>query len=220
MYNKLWVILIVFTLSIASVYAHGEGEDDGAQPSQTVTETTLGSSSPELAFSQENEFFNLSTFNLTRSQLTLLVAGAVFSIAFGGILWSVVGRQMSIVLVLSTILTAYTAFIHFEAGLAGDYLLLANAVGYLFLAIVRAPVFVQTSVYSKALTLVFILYTVVTFIGYFLLHSHVEVIGLSSKVAEAVLIIVSLRQIFTSNETKTVARRTPVSPRINYFTQS
>lgn len=218
MNNKLWIILVVFTLAIASVYAHGEGENDGDQPSQAVTETTLDTSSSES--SQANEFFDLSIFDLTQSQLTLMVAGAVFSVAFGGILWSVVGRQMSMLLVLSTILTAYTAFIHFEAGLVEDYLLLANAAGYLFLSMVRAPVMVQTSTYNKALTLVFIVYTSITFVGYFLLHSHVEVVGLSSKAAEAVLILVLLRQLFSSSEPNTAARRTPVSPTINYFTQS
>ena len=220
MSNKLWIILIVFTLSIASVYAHGEGEDDGDQPPQPVSEITLDSPNSESVPSQTNESSDLSIFDLTQSELTLLIAGSIFSVAFGGILWSVVGRQMSILLILSTILTAYTAFIHFEAGLAGDYLLLANAAGYLFLSLVRAPVNIQNSTYNKALTLVFIVYTAITFVGYFLLHSHVEVVGLSSKAAEAILITILLRQLFSSREAKATARRTAISPTINYFTQS
>lgn len=220
MSNKLWIILIVFTLSIASVYAHGEGEDDGDQPPQPVSEITLDSPNSESVPSQTNESSDLSIFDLTQSELTLLIAGSIFSVAFGGILWSVVGRQMSILLILSTILTAYTAFIHFETGLAGDYLLLANAAGYLFLSLVRAPVNIQNSTYNKALTLVFIVYTAITFVGYFLLHSHVEVVGLSSKAAEAILITILLRQLFSSREAKVTARRTAISPTINYFTQS
>ena len=220
MSNKLWIILIVFTLSIASVYAHGEGEDDGDQPPQPVSEITLDSPNSESVPSQTNESSDLSIFDLTQSELTLLIAGSIFSVAFGGILWSVVGRQMSILLILSTILTAYTAFIHFETGLAGDYLLLANAAGYLFLSLVRAPVNIQNSTYNKALTLVFIVYTAITFVGYFLLHSHVEVVGLSSKAAEAILITILLRQLFSSREAKATARRTAISPTINYFTQS
>lgn len=220
MKSKLWIILIIFTLSISLVYAHGEDENDSDQPSQTVSETIRDSSNSEPVSSQTYGSFDLSIFDLTQSELTLLVAGSIFSIAFGGILWSAVGRRMSILLVLNMILTAYTAFIHFEAGLAGDYLLLANAAGYIILAIVRTPVSVQTSTYNKALTLVFVVYTAITFIGYFLLHSHVEIVGLSSKVAEAILIIVLLRQLFSSSEAKATAHRTMISPSIHYFTQS
>ena len=213
------VLMVLFVISMM-VFAHGEGEDDGDQPPQPVSEITLDSPNSESVPSQTNESSDLSIFDLTQSELTLLIAGSIFSVAFGGILWSVVGRQMSILLILSTILTAYTAFIHFETGLAGDYLLLANAAGYLFLSLVRAPVNIQNSTYNKALTLVFIVYTAITFVGYFLLHSHVEVVGLSSKAAEAILITILLRQLFSSREAKVTARRTAISPTINYFTQS
>jgi len=220
MISKLWIILLVFALSIAAVYAHGEGEDEGDQPLQTNAEITVDPSSSAPASSQANEIIDLSIFDLTQSQLTLMIAGSVFSIAFGGILWAMVGRQMSIMLILGTVLTAYTGFIHFESGLAGDYLLLANGIGYLFIAMLRTPASIQTSKFNNVITLGFIVYTTITFLGYFLLHSHVEVIGLSSKVAEALLIIILLRQMFSRNEINILARRTSISPRINYFTQS
>lgn len=222
MNSKLWIILLVFALSIAAVYAHGEDEDDsGDQPTQTLPQITFDPSRTESIFSQASESSMFSSqFDLTQPQLTLLTAGTVFAIAFGGILWSMVGRQMSIMLVFSTILTAYTGFIHFESGLAGDYLLLANGIGYLFIAMLRTPVSIQTSKFNNVITLGFIVYTTITFLGYFLLHSHVEVIGISSKVAEAFLIIILLRQVFSRNEINILARRTSISPRINYFTQS
>ena len=220
MNNKLWIILLIFALSIASVYAHGEDEDDGDQPIQTNAEITVDPSTSAPASSQANEIIDLSIFDLTQSQLTLMIAGSVFSIAFGGTLWAMVGRQMSIILIFGTVLTAYTGFIHFESGLAGDYLLLANGIGYLFIAMLRTPVSIQTSKFNNVITLGFIVYTTITFLGYFLLHSHVEVIGISSKVAEAFLIIILLRQVFSRNEINILARRTSISPRINYFTQS
>lgn len=221
MINKLWIIVFVFVLSAVAVFAHGEeGDDNGDQPLQSVTEVSVDPSSTESIFSQASESSNPSIFDLTQSQITLMTVGAIFSIAFGGILWAMVGRRMSMLLVLSTILTAYTGFIHFESGLAGDYLLLVNAAGYIFIGLLRSPVVIQTSKFNQALTLGFIVYTIITFLGYFLLHSHVEVIGLSSKVAEALLIIILLRQMFNRNEINILPRRTPVSPSINYFTQS
>ncbi len=220
MIRKLWIILLVFALSIAAVYAHGEDEDDGDQPSQAITEVTVDPSNSESLPSQASELSDLSIFDLTQSQLTLMVAGAVFSVAFGGTLWAMVDRQMSMLLVLGTILTAYTGFIHFESGLAGDYLLLANGIGYLFIAMLRIPVSIQTSKFNNTITAGFIVYTIITFLGYFLLHSHVEIIGLSSKVAEALLMIILLRQMFSRNKINILARRTQISPSIHYFTQS
>ncbi len=220
MNNKLWIILLVFALSITSIYAHGEGEDDGDQPSQTITEITIDPSSTEPTLSQSNEPDSLSLFDVTQSQFTLMIVGVVFSVSFGGILWAMVGRQMSLLLVIGTILAAYTGFIHFESGLAGDYLLLANAIGYLFIAILRTPVAIQTSKLNNAITIGFIVYTIITFLGYFLLHSHVEIIGLSSKVAEVILIVILLRQLFSPNKLDISLRSNSTSPSINYFTQS
>lgn len=88
-------------------------------------------------------------------------------------------------------LTALTGVLHLVLGLAGSRLLLLNGVGYLgLLALVYLPV-APLQQLRIPLRIILGLYTLVTFVGYFWLHSpaQYDVLAILSKVIEALLIV-------------------------------
>ena len=92
---------------------------------------------------------------------------------------------------------AITAFIHLFVGLEGDLLLILNGLGYIALASVRFLPQLQQKMPLNILNGATIIYTIITIIGYFVVHGGVETVGLITKAIELALIaliFVNIRQ--------------------------
>lgn len=198
---RLLTLLIIFTLSMMPTFAHGNDEDDGEdEPANAISETITQSDESDSTLHSDSETPNVTTLNVDQSTATLFFVGGAFALVFGVVLWAVFGQDMPMLLVIANILTGYTALIHLESGLSGDLLLLANGAGFIAIALLRSVQSIRQASISNGMALVLLIYTGITFFGYFLLHDHIEVVGLSSKIAEALLVITILMQIFNRRQ--------------------
>lgn len=92
------------------------------------------------------------------------------------------------------ILITLTGMIHLFLGILGDWLLLANGLGYFALLCARYFPIEPLAPYHKQLTAALLGYTAITIVGYFVSHTPAaaDVLGIGSKLIEAVLIGVLL----------------------------
>lgn len=194
MISKTMSILIALLLVTSIVYAHGpEGDDGGDDVHVDATSETFLAS-------------------ISIKQQILLSAGVAGSLLFTGVLWWVTGRQMPAILMVATFLTALTGLIHLAVGRNGEWLLLANGIGYCAIAIVRILPRIQLSPLSKWITIGLVAYTVVTIAGYILTHDHYDIVGISSKVIEVLLLVVLARQLLSTDDLAVEAGQTSISP--------
>lgn len=116
------------------------------------------------------------------------------SLAMAALIGAVVYREPSIRLngsrLLTLVLAVITAFIHLALGIMGDTLLLLNGLGYIALALtlfLSAPIFQNN---RQRWRFALLAYTVITLVGYFLLHSVAEysTFNLATKAVELALI--------------------------------
>lgn len=185
----LWILVMIMFLLAANVYAHGDEE-------HSADEDTI-------------QFLQLS---VSSNQLILIGIAVVAASAITGTLWFMTGRQMPVTLISATLLTVFTGLIHLAVGRTGDWLLLANGAGYCAIALFRSLPFVREWQFKKFVTLGLIAYTMITFVGYFLVHGQYDIVGVSSKIVEVVLVIVLLRELVISDRSEDVMAHTTASP--------
>jgi len=187
-----FALLVLLFLLTVNIYAHGP-EDS------TSNGAIAGDIFPDSVSTREIAILGLA-----------IIAASLST----GAVWFVTGRQMSIILIAATLLTMLTGFIHLAVGRTGEWLLLANGAGYCAIAVFRSLSFVRTSQFNKFVILGLMVYTMITFAGYFLTHNHFDVIGLASKAVEVILFIILLRELLTSNREEDAVITPSASPAI------
>lgn len=183
----IFVILLLFTVS---VYAHGD-EDHS---SQSVIDIIR---------------------NISTNQLIVLGAGIVIACIFAGTIWFLAGKQMPAMLVLATVLTMYTGIIHLVVGRTGDWLLIANGAGFCAIAILRSLPVIRLSTFHKMVTAGLLVYTIITFVGYFLTHNSYDIYGIATKFIEVTLMVILLRDLIIPNPVEDVVINSSTSPAVN-----
>jgi len=107
-----------------------------------------------------------------------------------GAAWLIARKRLHILYYAINTLLIITAFIHILYTWTEDLLLLANGIGYLGLAILYLIPITAKQPYKRILNGVTIIYTLITIIGYFVLHAsgHLDLIGLFTKAVEIALL--------------------------------
>lgn len=130
--------------------------------------------------------------------MTIAVSTLV-SLVVIGTTWLVLKDTLpSLALVIGAFIV-YSAAIHLATGMNGELILIANGLGYLAFYVLRAIPAVRRSQYFWGI----VAYTVVTIGGYFLLHDHIELLGVSTKVAEVLIIALLIYRIFNMTPAQT-----------------
>jgi len=189
MKRKLLIMLVAILLFTINVYAHGT-EDHSSQSIIDIIR------------------------NISLRQVAILGGGVAFSAIFTGVLRFLTKSYMSPLFILMTTLTVFAGFIHLVAGIGGDYLLIANGIGFIGFAIIRSLTVVQQSKFNKLITLALLMYTAITFAGYFLTHEYYDIIGISSKLTEVILFVILLRELIVSNSVADVVINSSTSPAV------
>lgn len=135
---------------------------------------------------------------ITRSNVLIIGIAAGLSLVYSGIIWTTLAERSSRLFFVTAFVIAFAGFIHLAAGRSGDWILLANGLGYLVFVVMRGHKLIRLTKWNMMLSIVIIIYTIITFIGYFLTHDHYDIIAVSSKTAEVVLIGLLLFEIFQS----------------------
>lgn len=147
-----------------------------------------------LPVSAQNEEGNmviqiLSQFGITKSLLAISFGAAI---VVTGLAWFVARRgwlRFSWIDYGVIALTTMTGVIHLLIGLTGEWLLLANGVGFMgLLGLIYLP-FTFLRRWRTVLVAGMIVYTLVTIAGYFVTHDHVDNLGLATKAVEVLLIV-------------------------------
>ena len=170
--SVLFVTVIVLLVTVLPVVADGGHDDVAAGVVATSSNVTLLGVSGLLTF---------LTVGIVR-QVTVLKSWTFWQ-------WGIVG------------LTALSAFIHLGFGLRGDTLLLLNGLGYIgLLALLVAPVAFLAG-YQQWVRGLLLVYTAVTFIGYFALHTPAAYsnTGLLTKAIELGLMVCVGVQLWQAN---------------------
>ena len=126
---------------------------------------------------------------VTYSNITLLVVSGVLSLLTVGIAYFFMTLSWTIWQFGVVSLTALSAFIHLGFGLRGETLLLLNGLGYLaLLALLTVPILAAQRQWLRWLL---VIYTIVTFVGYFVLHTPdaYSTTALLTKVVEVGLLL-------------------------------
>lgn len=216
MKRKLWIILLVFIASLLVVIAHDEGSSYQPQPTQHATDETgtqITTNTDDATIS--DDLSSLFTFNLGSRTLIILLLSGVLAVGMTGVMWGIIGRNLPNSIIIASILTLFTGAIHLAFGIRGDWLLLANGIGFLGFSVIRILDVVRLSKVNELIILALIGYTIATFVGYFLTHNHFDTIGLTSKITEAILFVVLVRDLFTSNPIEDAISSPSISPTVN-----
>ena len=156
-------LVVLLAVMVAPAYAHG----DGRLIDRVSMMTGLGGTT-----------------------LTLGISG-VAGLIGGAFAWLVARRlNMSLALVdyAIIVLSVVAGVLHLIVGVDGDWLLLLNGVGFLGLLLLLYLPLAIVDRFRKPVALVIIAYTLVTIVGYFITHDHVDNLGLGSKAVEVLLI--------------------------------
>lgn len=183
----IFAILLLFTVS---VYAHGD-EDHSSQSIIDIIR------------------------NISTNQLIVLGTGIVAACIFAGIIWFLAGKQMPAMLILATVLTVYTGIIHLVVGRTGDWLLVANGAGFCAIAVLRGLPIIRLSTFNKKVTAGLLVYTIITFIGYFLTHTSYDIYGIAAKLTEVILFVILLRDLLAPSPVEDVVLNSSTSPAVN-----
>ena len=162
MTKKAMIVALIMTFFVSVTYAHGEGSNDGL----------------------------LSTF--TRTNAIILIIAAISALVYGGVIWSTLGQRSSLISLGISFLIAFAGFVHLAAGRTGDLLLIANGFGFLVFVVVLEHKAIRLSKWINIAQVILITYTSITFVGYFIVHDHLDIIGVSTKITEALLIVALL----------------------------
>ena len=137
----------------------------------------------------------------TFASLIPLFAGIGMAVVVSGAASTMSAASLSATDLGIVALTTATGVLHLLLGGGGELLLLLNGIGYLgLLALLYLPIPAVASL-KPALRIVLVLYTAVTFIAYFALHSvaQFDALGILSKLIEALLIGLLVMQIVRSS---------------------
>lgn len=216
---KLSIVLLIFVVSLPIAMAHDEGASYQPQPTQPIdnaeaiddtgTPVTTNVDNTEVSVTP-----SLFTFDFgSRTLIILLISGGL-GIGMTGAMWLMTGRNLPTTILLASFLTVFTGAIHLAFGIRGDFLLLANGIGFMGFAVIRSIDAIRLSKLNKPTILALMGYTIVTFLGYFLTHDHFDTIGLVSKLTEAILFVVLLREIVISNHIGNVVANSSIAPAV------
>ena len=164
--TKTLLCVLLLSLSVTLVYAHGEEEATGSTETASVVAVTQ---------------YDTPLW----SALASLGLAAVVT----GVLWTFASQRFTSMQLVIIALLVSTSTIHLILGLLGDNLLLFNGVGYLGLVALRFLPFLSDRKLHLLLNGVIIIYAIVTIIGYFVVHGAVDTVGLITKMIEGLLIL-------------------------------
>lgn len=192
-------LILLSMLMVTQTFAHGDdSEPEPTDQAITVPNSEANSNNgTEIAISEEVES---SAFD---SGLITIIGSLVLSIVIAGTTWFITQGKLPNIAFGIGMLISYTALIHIGFGLSGDLLLIANGIGYLIWYVLRSIPQIRMSRFFNWLDIAFIVYTLITFIGYFALHDHIEFVGVTSKVAEVLLMGFIIYRLFKMNSTST-----------------
>lgn len=164
--RQILLILLVLGLGTATLYA--QDEEHGADHSQ------VENAEDEAAL----------------SNTAIMVISLGLGVVSAGISWLVAKDRLGILQYGIIILLVTTGFIHVLYTLLSDLLLFANGVGYLGLAILYLLPMATEQPYKRLLNGITIIYTLITIIGYFVVHleGHFDLIGIATKAVELALV--------------------------------
>lgn len=117
-----------------------------------------------------------------------LIAALVLSLGGAAAAWMGLRNHFQAIDYAIIGLTLFTALIHIRVGIPDEPILLLNGIGYgVLLVALYLP---QLAAWRLPIVGVLIIYTLITFVGYFATHDHYDDnIAISSKIAEALLMI-------------------------------
>ncbi len=217
MKRKLGMILLIFVASLLVVTAHDEGTSYQPEPTQPITDDAGAQILTNTADISNSDVVASSNFSLdfgSRTLIILLISG-VLAVGVTGLIWSITGRNLSNSIIIASFLTIFTGGIHLAFGIRGDWLLLANGVGFLGFGVIRTLNVIRISKFNKLIIVALMGYTVVTFFGYFLTHDHFDTIGLASKLTETILLVILLRELIIPDSVEDSVINASTSPAVN-----
>ena len=196
------------TLMATQTFAHG----DESEPEPTTQASVITVPNSDLNPNNGIEITSSQGIELPAfdSRLITIMGSLIVSVIIVGTTWLITQGQLPEIAFGIGILISYTAFVHIAFGLSGDLLLIANGIGYLFWYVLRSIPQIRASRFFNWLDIGFIVYTLITFVGYFALHDHIEIVGITSKIAEVLLIGFIIYRIFKMNSVSTTPAQIPV----------
>lgn len=195
---KIMLVILICIITVQPISAH----DGGSQPQPTAE--APASIAPDTEANSSNGT-PLETAQETSGELTIdsrlitISVSMMLSLIAVSTTWLIGQGQLPRIAFGIGALISYTAFVHLVVGFSGEMLLIANGLGYLAWLLLRIIPKIRASRFFSWIDFGIIAYTIITFVGYFTLHGHVELVGVTSKVAEALLIIVLAYRILTAN---------------------
>lgn len=136
----------------------------------------------------------MSTF--TNTNILIVLIAASLSVIYSGAIWATLAEKASRFFFVIAWLIAFAGFIHLAAGRSGDWLLLANGIGYLVFVILRGHKAIRTTKWNSLLSIIIVIYTLITFVGYFLTHDHYDIVAISTKASEIILMLLLVFELF------------------------
>lgn len=188
---------------VVPVFAHGGEEEPVPEP------TTQGAIIPDPSTNTTNvvdvtvDDTATSTTQNVDSRFVTIAVSTLVSLVVVGITWFVLKDTLPSLALVIGVFIVYSAAIHLATGMNGELILIANGLGYLAFYVLRAIPAVRQSRFFNWLDWSIVAYTVVTIGGYFLLHDHIELVGMSTKLAEVWIIALLVYRIFNMTPAQT-----------------
>lgn len=188
---------------VVPVFAHGGEEEPVPEP------TTQGAIIPDPSTNTTNvvdvtvDDKATSTTQNVDSRFVTIAVSTLVSLVVVGITWFVLKDTLPSLALVIGVFIVYSAAIHLATGMNGELILIANGLGYLAFYVLRAIPAVRQSRFFNWLDWSIVAYTVVTIGGYFLLHDHIELVGMSTKLAEVWIIALLVYRIFNMTPAQT-----------------
>lgn len=188
---------------VVPVFAHGGEEEPVPEP------TTQGAIIPDPSTNTTNvvdvtvDDTATSTTQNVDSRFVTIAVSTLVSLVVVGITWFVLKDTLPSLALVIGVFIVYSAAIHLATGMNGELILIANGLGYLAFYVLRAIPAVRQSRFFNWLDWSIVAYTVVTIGGYFLLHDHIELVGMSTKLAEVWIIALLVYRIFNITPAQT-----------------
>ena len=196
-------LLLLLMSLVVPVFAHGGEEEPVPEP------TTQGAIIPDPSTNTTNvvdvtvDDKATSTTQNVDSRFVTIAVSTLVSLVVVGITWFVLKDTLPSLALVIGVFIVYSAAIHLATGMNGELILIANGLGYLAFYVLRAIPAVRQSRFFNWLDWSIVAYTVVTIGGYFLLHDHIELVGMSTKLAEVWIIALLVYRIFNMTPAQT-----------------
>lgn len=175
--KRLIIIILLLSLSFVVINAQ-EGDHDGMDMDNMDMEE------------ESSEAFLSNT--------AILAISVGLGIVTSGAIWVIAKDRMTILHYGINALLVATGVIHVLYTLLEDPLLFLNGVGYLGLAILYLLPISTKQPYKQILNIVTIIYTLITIVGYFVIHlgGHFDLLGLITKAVEILLVVLVVAYMF------------------------